>query len=260
MTKVRVAFDQDGEVVRVALAAPKANILDLAMMEALDAALQNLGNRPELRVMILTSDGPHFSFGASVQEHLPEQVGTMFTRLGSLLGQFLELPLVTIAAVRGQCLGGGLELVLACDFIIAEEGAAFACPEIKLAVFPPAAAAFLPVRIGAGRAAELVLTGAAWTASQAAAAGLVVRTAPPGQLETTVDAWIRDHFVPRSAAALRHGVRAVRLPLKRALHEDLPQLERMYLKELMAEPDALEGLRAFLEKRPPRWEKRRTVA
>lgn len=83
---------------------------------------------------------------------------------------------MTIAAVRGQCLGGGFELVLACDFIIAEEGAAFACPEIKLAVFPPAAA------------------------------GLVVRTAPPGQLETIVDAWIRDHFRPRSAAALRHGV------------------------------------------------------
>jgi len=177
-----------------------------------------------------------------------------------LLGQFLDLPLVTIAAVHGQCLGGGFELVLACDFIIAEEGAAFACPEIKLAVFPPAAAVLLPVRIGASRAAELVLTGAAWTASQAAAAGLVVRTAPAGQLETTVDAWIRDHFRPRSAAALRHAVRATRLPLQRALHEDLPQLERIYLEDLMAEPDALEGLRAFLEKRLPSWAKRGMVA
>jgi len=260
MSKLKVAFDQDGEVVRVALAAPKANVLDLAMMEALNAALQDLKNRPELRVLILTSEGPHFSFGASVQEHLPEKVGTMLARLRGLLGQFLDLPLVTIAAVHGQCLGGGFELVLACDFIIAEEGAAFACPEIKLAVFPPAAAVLLPVRIGASRAAELVLTGAAWTASQAAAAGLVVRTAPAGQLETTVDAWIRDHFRPRSAAALRHAVRATRLPLQRALHEDLPQLERIYLEDLMAEPDALEGLRAFLEKRLPSWAKRGMVA
>ncbi len=260
MSKLKVALDENGEVVRVRLAAPKANILDLDMMEALGAAFQDLRNRPELRVMILTSDGPHFSFGASVEEHLPEHVETMFARFRGLLGQLLELPMVTIAAVCGQCLGGGFELALACDFIIAEEGAAFACPEIKLAVFPPAAAALLPVRIGASRTAELVLTGAAWTASQAAAAGLVVRTAPPSQLKTTVDAWIGDHFLPRSAAALRHAVRAARLPLKRALHQDLPHLERLYIEELMAEPDALEGLRAFLEKRTPRWEKKGAAA
>jgi cyclohexa-1,5-dienecarbonyl-CoA hydratase len=260
MSKLRVVFDQDGEVVRVALAAPKANILDRAMMEELDAVFRDLRNRAELRVMILTSEGPHFSYGASVQEHLPEHVGAMLPRLRGLLGQLLELPLVTIAAVRGQCLGGGLELVLACDFIIAEESAAFACPEIKLAVFPPAAAVLLPVRIGASRAAELVLTGAAWTASHAAAAGLVVRTAPPGQLETTVDAWIGDHFRPRSAAALRHAVRAARLPLLRPLQQDLPHLEHIYLDELMAESDSIEGLRAFLEKRPPRWAKKGAVA
>jgi cyclohexa-1,5-dienecarbonyl-CoA hydratase len=223
------------------------------MMAALEVAFQDIRNRPELRVMILTAAGPHFSFGASVQEHLPEQVGAMLTRLHSVLGQVLELPLVTIAAVRGQCLGGGFELVLACDFIIAEEGATFACPEIKLAVYPPAAAALLPVRIGASRAAELVLTGAAWTASQAAASGLVVRTAPPGQLEASVEAWIAEHFRQRSAAALRHAVKATRLPMKRALEQDLPRLEDTYLHELMAEPDALEGLRAFLEKRSPRW-------
>ena len=172
MSNLRLSFEQDGQVARVTLAAPKANILDQAMMTALDAAFEDLRNRPQLKVMILTSEGPHFSFGASVQEHLPEQVRTMLPQFSRLLGQMLELPAVTIAAVRGQCLGGGFELALACDFIVAEEGAAFACPEIKLAVFPPAAAVLLPVRIGASRAAELVLTGAAWNAAQAAAAGL----------------------------------------------------------------------------------------
>lgn len=253
MNKLKLSFDSDGEVARATLAARKANILDGAMMEDLEAAFQELRKRPELRVMILASEGPHFSFGASIQEHLPDQVGAMLSRLRGLLEQMLELPMVTVAAVRGQCLGGGFELVLACDFVIAEEGAAFACPEIKLAVFPPAAAVLLPVRIGASRAAELVLTGASWTASQAEAAGLVVRTAASGQLEATVDSWIRDCFRPRSAAALRHGVRAARLPLKRALEQDLPHVERMYLDELMAEPDAIEGLKAFLEKRLPRW-------
>ena len=179
------------------------------------AAFEDLRNRPQLKVMILTAEGPHFSFGASVQEHLPEHVRTMLPRFGGLLGQLLELPAVTLAAVRGQCLGGGFELALACDFIVAEEGAQFACPEIKLAVFPPAAAVLLPVRIGVSRAAELVLTGAAWSAAQAAEAGLIVQTAPQGQLEATVETWIRDHFLARSPVALRYGVRAARLPLRR---------------------------------------------
>jgi cyclohexa-1,5-dienecarbonyl-CoA hydratase len=257
MSKVQISFDHDGEVGRVALAAPKANIVDGAMMEELDAALQELGNRPGMRVMVLTSEGPHFSFGASVEEHLPEQVGAMLPKFHGLLRHFLELPLPAVAAVRGQCLGGGFELALACDFIVAEEGAAFGCPEIKLAVFPPAAAVLLPVRIGASRAAELILTGASWTATQAAAAGLVVRTAPAGELQAATEAWIGEQILPRSGAAIRHAVRAARLPLQRALEQDLPILERRYLKELMAEQDALEGLRAFLEKRPPRWSKKR---
>jgi cyclohexa-1,5-dienecarbonyl-CoA hydratase len=255
---LKLSFEHDGQVARVELAAPKANIVDQAMMAALAAAFDDLRNRPQLKVMILTAEGPHFSFGASVQEHLPEYVRTMLPQFSRLLGQMLELPAVTLAAVRGQCLGGGFELALACDFIVAEEGAAFACPEIKLAVFPPAAAVLLPARIGVSRAAELVLTGAAWSVAQAAGAGLIVRTAPhgQGQLEATVEAWIRDHFLARSPVALRYGVRAARLPMRQALQQDLPQLERMYLDELMAESDAVEGLRAFMEKREPVWEKR----
>ena len=255
MSSLNLSFEHDGQVARVALAAPKANIVDQAMMTALAAAFDDLRNRPQLKVMILTSEGPHFSFGASVQEHLPEHVRAMLPQFSGLLGQLLELPAVTLAAVRGQCLGGGFELALACDFIVAEEGAQFACPEIKLAVFPPAAAALLPARIGVSRAAELVLTGAAWSAAQATGTGLIAQTAQQGQLEATVETWLCDHFLVRSPVALRYGVRAARLPLRRALQEDLPQLERMYLDELMAESDAVEGLRAFMEKREPHWGK-----
>lgn len=256
MTGLKLFFEHDGQVARIALAAPKANIVDQAIMAALAETFEDLRNRPHLKVMILTAEGPHFSFGASVQEHLPEHVRTMLAQFSGLLGQLLELPAVTLAAVRGQCLGGGFELALACDFIVAEEGAQFACPEIKLAVFPPAAAVLLPARIGVSRASELVLTGAAWSVAQAAAAGLIAQTAPQGQLDAIVETWIRDHFLARSPVALRYGVRAARIPLRRALQQDLPQLERIYLDELMAESDALEGLRAFIEKREPRWERR----
>jgi cyclohexa-1,5-dienecarbonyl-CoA hydratase len=260
MSSLKLSFEHEGQVARLALAAPKANIVDQAMMTALASAFDDLRNRTQLKVMILTAEGPHFSFGASVQEHLPEHVRKMLPQFSGLLGQMLELPAVTVAAVRGQCLGGGFELALACDFIVAEEGAGFACPEIKLAVFPPAAAVLLPARIGASRAAELVLTGAPWNAAQATDAGLVVRTSPQGQLEATVETWIRGHFLARSPVALRYGVRAARLPVRRALQQDLPQLERMYLDELMAEADAVEGLRAFMEKREPRWETKGALA
>jgi cyclohexa-1,5-dienecarbonyl-CoA hydratase len=253
MNNLKVSFEHNGQVARVDLAAPRANLIDQAMMVALAAAFDGLKNRSHLKVLILGAEGPHFSFGASVQEHLPEPMRTMLPQFSRLLAQMLELPAVTIAAVRGQCLGGGFELALACDFIVAEEGAAFGCPEIKLAVFPPAAAVLLPVRIGVSRAAELVLTGAAWSAVHALEAGLIARTAPQGKLEATVAAWSSEHFLPRSPVALRYAVRAARLRLRRALQEDLPQIERMYLDELMAESDAVEGLRAFLEKREPRW-------
>jgi cyclohexa-1,5-dienecarbonyl-CoA hydratase len=255
MSNLKVAFERDGHVARVTLSAPKANLIDEAMMKALAAAFDDLKNRPQLKVMILDAEGPHFSFGASIPEHLPEHVRTMLPQFSRLLTQILELPPVTIAAIHGQCLGGGFELALACDFIVAEEGATFACPEIKLAVFPPAAAVLLPVRIGLSRAAELVMTGTAWNAAQALNAGLIVRTAPQGKLKETMADWIRDHFMPRSPVALRYAVRAARLPLQRALQEDLPEVERIYLDELMTESDPVEGLRAFMEKREPRWRK-----
>jgi cyclohexa-1,5-dienecarbonyl-CoA hydratase len=251
--KIRGEFEHDGQVARVVLAAPKANIVDQAMMAELDSAFDQLAARRELKAIVLAGEGSNFSFGASVQEHLPEQISATLTRLHALLRRIAEAPAPTIAAVRGQCLGGGLELVLTCDLILAEETAQLGCPEIQLGVFPPAAAALLPVRIGAGPAASLVLSGASMTGTAAAAIGLVNRTAAAGQLETVLTQWLATDFLPRSPSALRYAAVAVRRPLVHALEQDLPGLERLYLQGLMSESDAAEGIQAFLEKRPPRW-------
>ncbi len=251
--KIRVEFEHDGEVARVVLAAPKANIVDQAMMADLESAVESLASRRDLKAIVLIGERPNFSFGASVQEHLPEQISGRLTRLHGRLRRIAEAPAPTIAAVRGQCLGGGLELALACDLILAEKTAQLGCPEIQLGVFPPAASALLPVRIGAGPAASLVLSGARVNGAAAAAMGLVARTAGPGQLETVLAEWLAADFLPRSPSALRCAAVAVRRPLMRALEQDLPVIERLYLKDLMSEPDAAEGIRAFLEKRPPRW-------
>jgi cyclohexa-1,5-dienecarbonyl-CoA hydratase len=253
MTKARLEIQHDGRIARLYLSAPKANILDAAMVGELDRIFEKLESHRELRAIVLEGEGPHFSFGASVEEHLPDQIEAALDRLGGLLRRVAAAPAPTIAAVRGLCLGGGFELALACDLIVAEEGAELGAPEIKLAVFPPAASALLPVRIGAAGAASLILTGDNWKATEALQQGLVARVAPQGTLEATVHQFLEASFLPRSAAALRIATRAVRRPIVRALQEDLPQLDRLYLEELMKESDAVEGIRAFLERREPNW-------
>ena len=249
--RVQTEVVHNGQVVRVMLAAPKANIVDGAMMEELENCFRAISG--EKKAIILTHEGPHFSFGASIEEHLPANIAGTLRKLGDLLRTIVASPAPVIAAVRGQCLGGGLELALACDMIVADETAQFALPEIKLGVFPPAGAALLPVRVGASRASELVLTGETWSASKAASAGLVRRVFTALRFEASLEEWLEADFLPRSAVALRHAAWAARRPILRALEHDLPEMERLYLNELMTHPDAEEGIRAFMEKRAPRW-------
>jgi cyclohexa-1,5-dienecarbonyl-CoA hydratase len=251
--RAKLELTDEGKVARVYLADPRSNIVDLAMMQDLTEILDGLADRRDLVAVVLGAEGPNFSFGASVPEHLPDQIGRALAGLHGLIGRLLELPAPTIAAVRGQCLGGGLELVLACDLILAEETARLGVPEIKLGVFPPAAAALLPLRLGSSRAAALILTGTTWTGTEAAAAGLVTHLALDGDLDRALNVWLGKEFLHRSPTGLLHAARAVRRSAQRAVAEQLPELERQYLDELMAEPDAVEGIRAFLDKREPLW-------
>lgn len=250
--KIRIEFTHDERVARITLAAPKANILDRAMIGELDAAVSHCSNRA-LNAIVLAADGPHFSFGASVQEHLPNQIAGTLQALHTLLRRLNKAPAPVIAAVRGQCLGGGFELVLACDLIICDKTAQFASPEIKLGVFAPAASVLLPVRVGQALAARLLLTGAAMSAEEAARCGLVARIAD--DLDAQLSEWLESDFLPRSSSALKFACQAARLPLRRVFEQDLPEIESLYLRELMAAPDAEEGIRAFLEKRQPQWNK-----
>lgn len=258
--KARLQRECDGLVARVFLTAPKANVLDRAMVEELDAIFAELHGERELRAVVIEGEGPHFSFGASVEEHLPEQIADALARLGSLLRRVAAVPAPTIAALRGQCLGGGFELALACDILIAEESAQLGAPEIKLGVFPPAATALLPIRIGAAGASAMILTGESWSGTRAMQQGLVTRVAPEGTLNAVVNAYINEFFLPRSANALRHATFVVRRAIAQALRDDLPKLDRIYLEELMSEPDAVEGIRAFVEHRSPNWLRKDVLA
>jgi cyclohexa-1,5-dienecarbonyl-CoA hydratase len=165
----------------------------------------------------------------------------------------LGLHAVTAAIVRGRCLGGGFELAMACDFIFASEDATFGLPEIALGVFPPAASAILPARVGSARATSAIVTGTPRTAAAWREVGLVEFVSSGENLAADVDAWFNRHLAPRSASALRYAAAAARFGLQAHVRAVLPELERLYLNDLTRTEDASEGIAAFLEKRAPRW-------
>jgi cyclohexa-1,5-dienecarbonyl-CoA hydratase len=253
LPRAKLQMSHDRQIATVILSAPKANILDRAMMGGIVSILSGLTSSPNLKVIVITGEGSNFSYGASVSEHLPGEIEQTLSELRRLLLAVAKAPVPTIAAVRGYCLGGGFELALACDLIAAEETAQFGCPEIKLAVFPPAASALLPVKAGSSFASKAVLTGGTYFGKDLFAAGLVSLLARSGALDNELNRWLESDFLPRSAQALGHAAAAARLPMLRALERDLPVLEKLYVERLMQEPDAIEGIQAFLEKREPHW-------
>jgi cyclohexa-1,5-dienecarbonyl-CoA hydratase len=253
---VRAWRERDGRLLRVRLDRPKANVIDAAMIAGLEAALAEAARpaTPALQAVLLDAEGPHFSFGASVEEHLPASCASMLKGFHALLLRMLELPLPILVAVRGQCLGGGLELAGAGTLLFAAPEAKFGQPEIVLGVFAPAASALLPERIGRGAADDLLLSGRSIDGTEAHRLGLACALAPDP--EAAALAWFDANLAARSASSLRFAVRAARLGLAERVRARLAALEALYLDELMATRDPVEGLTAFLEKRPARWEDR----
>jgi cyclohexa-1,5-dienecarbonyl-CoA hydratase len=240
----------DGQVEHLLLANGKGNILNAALLGALRDHLKTLG-RPQLKLLVFEGAGKHFSFGASVEEHLPGQVESMLPGFHNLFRELEDVGVPTLAVVRGACLGGGFELATWCGRVFVSPSANLGVPEITLGVFPPIAAMGLRWRTGGNVASELVLTGRSVPAQEAVAIGLA--EACVEDPAAAWRAWFEAHLSPRSAPAVRFAWKASRAPVRRALREELPELERLYLEELMACQDPVEGLTAFIERRKPDW-------
>ncbi len=251
---LKVWLERDGALLRLRLARPKANIVDARMIAALDAAFAAHAGNAGLLAALVDHEGPHFSFGASVQEHLPAQCAQMIRSLHALLERMLAWPRPILVAVRGQCLGGGLELAVAANLIFAGCEAQFGQPEIKLGVIAPAASCLLPERIGQARAEDLLYSGRAIDAATALAWGLASQVAEDP--EAAALEYFERQLAGKSAAALAWAVRAARAPHAARMQARLAEVERLYLDGLMKTRDAVEGLNAFLEKRTPKWEHR----
>ncbi len=235
------------------LDSPPANILDRATCVELVAAIREQSEDRSLKAFVFSAAGPNFSYGASIQEHRRGEVEIFLPAFHDVLRSLAETHVPAVAAVRGRCLGGGLELAAFCHFLIAEPDAVFAVPEIQLGVFPPAACVFFPLRFGGAVADSLILTGRELTAEEGHKIGLVTEISPPGGLEATIESFVDRRLRPYSAAALRLATRASRARLDREMAERLPEIEALYLGELMETRDATEGLEAFLAKRKPIW-------
>ena len=240
-----------GDLLHLTLDHGRGNILDVALIEALRSAVRQAAATPELRGLLIDHTGPHFSFGASIEDHLPERVDDMLPRFHGLAREVLELDLPVLCAVRGQCLGGGLEVALLADRVVAAPGASFGQPEIRLAVFAPVASVLLPYRIGSRRAADLLLSGRSLDAEEALAWRLVDEI--DGEPAEACREWAVRHLGDKSLTALRLATRAARSTWIDRFATDIERLERLYLDELMSTPDAAEGIRAFLERRSPVW-------
>lgn len=255
--KVTMQSLHDGQVARLTLNAPKANVLDSEMMSALHGFLVDLGKHEELKLLQLTGAGDHFSFGASVQEHVRERAPEMLRQFHGLFHALIDLAVPTAALVSGQCLGGGLELALMCNFLFLDRSAKLGQPEINLGVFAPPASLILPLKIGQQRADEILLTGKIFSAEEAQSMGLATALfSDRDALLSGVDEWVTKNILPKSAASLRFAVRAARHGFNELLSAQLREVEALYVDRLMATDDANEGIASFLERRKPVWKNR----
>jgi len=252
-----IKFIFEDRAARITFARPPLNILNIAMMREVNEALGQCAQQRELAAIVFAAaaDCNAFSAGVAVEEHVEE---TIFQMLDSFHGIFRNLEQIarpTIAVVDGAALGGGCELVAACDIVIASERARFGQPEIKLGVFPPVAAVLLPRVIGDKRARELILTGELIEAPEAARLGLVNYLLPRSELEQKV-ADLLSRFRNLSSAALAFTKEAMDLGRGCSLDSALKEVEDLYLNELMKTHDASEGIKAFADKRKPEWRHR----
>jgi cyclohexa-1,5-dienecarbonyl-CoA hydratase len=244
----------DGAVRKIILNAPKANVLEAAMIEEIRAELESLRKVNSVKLLVFEGSGKHFSFGASVPEHTKENAAMMLRSFHAMFLDMVDLAVPTMAVVRGQCLGGGMELALFCNFIVADETARFGQPEIVLGVLPPPASVMLSCKVGQAHADDLVLTGRSIDGAEGYRIGLVNLLTEEGEdAWDLASKWIETHLLPKSASGLRIANMGVRMDFFRRIREDLPRMEGLYLKELMETHDANEGISAFMEKRKPEW-------
>jgi cyclohexa-1,5-dienecarbonyl-CoA hydratase len=247
-----VVCEIQDNVARITLNQPLLNIIDIRMIGELHDALTRVQSASDAKVLVIAHIGKAFSAGVSIKDHTPDKVGEMLEKFHGMIRLLNSLAIPSVALVDGMALGGGCELAVVCDMVLASDRATFGQPEIKVGVFPPVAAVLFPRLVGRNRALELVLTGETIDAAEAKAMGLINKVFPTQGFREKAEEFI-SKLTSLSGPILRLTKRAVDQSLYTNVGEGIRAAEQLYLGQLMRTEDAREGLSAFLEKRKPVW-------
>lgn len=248
----RLSYEIIPPVGRFTLDNAPLNVIDIPLMVELGRALSEIDRRSDVSIIVLSGQGKAFSVGVDVAAHTPDKVNEMLSKFHGVIRALVSNPKITIARVHGHCLGGGAELAMVSDFVITTDDAQWGFPEIKLGCYPPVAATALAALVGQKRAAELILTGRTISGIEAAEIGLATRAVPSRELENAVEKTI-DQLAELSPSALALAKKASYAWDSMHFDKGLARAEKLYFEELMKTEDAKEGIRAFLEKRDPKW-------
>jgi len=254
-TFAHIGLKREGDVARIVFHRPPLNVLNIEMIREINQALSGLLEDRDLKLLVFDHDGKAFSAGVEVAEHAPDKAEEMievFNEIFLLLNKF-ECP--TLAAVRGACLGGGCEVAMFCDIVLASEKASFGQPEIKVGFFAPLAEIVLPRLVGRNRAIELLCTGRIISAAEAERIGLVNRCLPEEAFEEDLAKLIKK-ITAMSPLILRYSKGLVDRAMNKSFEAALEEVSQVFLGELIKTADCVEGLNAFLEKRKPEWKNR----
>ncbi len=236
----------------ITLNRPPVNIMNIAMMEEINAVLDSWQGKKDLKSVLFNAKGKCFSAGVDVGEHMGDLAPKMIEVFHGMFRRMENLGVLTVAAVYGSCLGGGCELAVFCDLVVASESAKFGQPEIQVGVFPPIAAQIMPRIIGRKAAVELILSGKIISAEEALRIGLINKVVKEEELAEETNTFIKP-YLNLSSEVLRLTKKAMMLGLRDDLEPSLQLIEDIYLTRLMKTHDAQEGLKAFLDKRKPEW-------
>jgi cyclohexa-1,5-dienecarbonyl-CoA hydratase len=248
----RISIDIAAPIARITLTNPRLNVIDISMMEELGRGLADVESQSEISAILITGEGKAFSAGVDVAAHTPGKIEEMLQKFHGVIRALVASKKITVAAIRGHCLGGGAELAMVCDMVYTTESAHWGFPEIKLGCYPPVACTALAALVGQKRAAELILTGRTISGMEAAEIGLATRAVAEDQLENVVTECIQ-HLSELSPTAL--GITKKASYAWDSMHFDkgLARAEKIYLEDLLKTADAQEGIRAFVEKRQAQW-------
>jgi cyclohexa-1,5-dienecarbonyl-CoA hydratase len=248
----RISLDVRGAVARILLHHPPLNVVDIPMMEELSRVVAEIESRSAVSVVVLSGDGKAFSAGVDIAAHIPAKVEEMLGRFHALIRALVATKKVTVASVHGACLGGGAELAMVCDLVHTADNAQWGFPEIKLGCYPPVACTALAALVGQKRAADLILTGRTISGKEAAEIGLATSASPESELSVGVEQSV-NRLLQLSPAALAIAKKASYAWDSVHFDKGLARAEKVYFEDLIKTADATEGIRAFMEKRPPNW-------